>query len=45
MPPVDATKGAVWVEDATVEGDATVGETVSLATLPVDATDESSVDD
>lgn len=38
MPPVDATAGAASVGDATVEEDAMVGATVSLATLPVDAT-------
>lgn len=38
MPPVDATAGAASVGDAIIEEDAMVGATVSIATLPVDAT-------
>lgn len=38
MPPVEATEEAACVEVATEVGDAMVGVTVSLATLPVDAT-------
>jgi len=54
MPPVEATEEAACVEVATEVGDAMVGVTVSLATLPVDATevagvavgtDEASVED
>lgn len=39
MPPVEATEEAACVEVAVDEGDAIVGVTVSLTTLPVDATE------
>jgi hypothetical protein len=44
MLPVEATEGAASVEAATDEGDAIVGVTVSLATLPVDATEVGAVE-
>jgi len=43
MPPVEATEEAGCVEVATEVGDAIVGVTVSLATLPVDATEVAGV--